>query len=190
MFQIHRLWPLAGALLLAACAGTNTPMPQAGATTGDAVSAATPQPGQVLQPSAAASTEPAVIAEPVRGGTVDEPKLLVLPPISQNTAVLALLDRAHHDSDVGRRDVAGASLERALRIEPRNPWLWHELAKLRLAQGEYAQAVSLAQKSNSFARRDRSLQSRNWRLIGDARVALGNRAGAEQALHRAEMLGQ
>jgi predicted Zn-dependent protease len=184
MFQIHRLWPLAGALLLAACAGTNTPVPQAGSTTEAAVSTATPLPGQVPQPSAAAE------AEPVRGGSVDEPKSLVLPPISENTAVLALLDRAHQDSEAGRRDVAGASLERALRIEPRNPWLWHELAQLRLAQGKYAQAVSLAQKSNSFARPDRSLQSRNWRLIGDARMALGNRVGAEQALHRAEMLGQ
>jgi predicted Zn-dependent protease len=190
MFRIHRLWLLSSALLLAACAGMNTPMPQAGAPAEGGVPAASPQAAQMPQPPAAASAAPAVIAEPVNGGSVDEPQSLVLPPISENTAVLALLDRAHMDSEAGRRDVAGASLERALRIEPRNPWLWHELAQLRLAQGQYAQAVSFAQKSNSFARRDRSLQSRNWRLIGDARVAQGNRAGAEQALHRAEMLDQ
>ena len=41
------------------------------------------------------------------------------------------------------------ALERALRIEPRNPSLWHELAGVRLLEGHYEQADSLAQRSNS-----------------------------------------
>jgi predicted negative regulator of RcsB-dependent stress response len=108
--------------------------------------------------------------------------------MSANHAVLALLDRARTENEAGRRDAAGGSLERALRIEPRNPWLWHELAQLRLAQGQYAQAVSLARKSTSFAGQDRHLQAANWRLIGDARVARGESAGAEQAFKRAAAL--
>jgi tetratricopeptide (TPR) repeat protein len=112
------------------------------------------------------------------------PKVIV----SDNRAVVALVDSARLDAGAGRREAAGASLERALRIEPRNAWLWHELAQVRIAQGQYAQAVSMAQKSNSFARQDRRLQAFNWRLIGDARVAQGNPSGAQQAFKRAAEL--
>ena len=46
---------------------------------------------------------------------------------------------------------AAASIERALRIEPRNPRLWQELARVRLKQGQYAQAENVAARSNSWA---------------------------------------
>jgi predicted Zn-dependent protease len=105
--------------------------------------------------------------------------------MSGNKAVIALLDRAQLDYAGGKREEAGASLERALRIEPRNPWLWHELAQLRLTQGQYAQAITLAQKSTSFAARERRLLALNWRVIGNARVAQGDSAGAERAFKQA-----
>ncbi len=105
--------------------------------------------------------------------------------VTSNQAVIALLDRARLDTGVGKQEAAGSSLERALRIEPRNPWLWNELAQVRLAQGQYAQAISLAQKANSFAVSDRRVQASNWRVIGNARVAQGNRSGADQAFKRA-----
>jgi len=112
------------------------------------------------------------------------------PVKSQNNAVIALLDLARTDNQAGRREAAGASLERAIRIEPRNPWLWHELAQLRLSQGQYEQTISLARKSNSFAGPDRRVQALNWRAIGDARIAQGDSAGAEQALKQATDLEQ
>lgn len=112
------------------------------------------------------------------------------PAMSENKAVIALLDRAQFDTGAGHHEAAGASLERALRIEPRNPWLWHQLAQLRLAQGQYAQAISVARKSISFAGQDRRLLSANWRVIGNARVAQGNSPEAEQAFDRAAELEQ
>ena len=115
-----------------------------------------------------------------------EPK----PVMSGNRAVVALLDRAELDSRAGKREEAGASLERALRIEPRNPWLWLELAQVRLAQGQYAQAITLARKSHSFAGHQPRLQSENWQVIGRARVAQGDKAGAEQAFKLANELAQ
>lgn len=121
----------------------------------------------------------AVVVEP-------EPKLLM----SGNRAVIALLDRAQLDNSAGKREAAGASLERALRIEPRNPWLWLELAQVRLAQGQYAQAITLARKSLSFAAHQPRLQSENWQVIGQARVAQGDKAGAEQAFRLAAELAQ
>jgi len=116
---------------------------------------------------------------------VVEPVPVPRPAMSGNRAVIALLDRAGMDNKAGKRDAAGASLERALRIEPRNPWLWLELAQVRLAQGQYAQAITLAHKSNSFAGRLPRLQSESWQLIGQARVAQGDSNGAEQAFKMA-----
>lgn len=139
-------------------------------------------PSAVAQPSDTVTPLPAVPPE-AGGGTVVPP-----PPVSSNRAVVALLERARQEAGSGRRESAGASLERALRIEPRNAWLWHELARLRLTQGQYAQAVSLAQKSNSLAVRERTLQALNWHLIADARIAQGNPAGAAQARQLAEEL--
>ena len=110
--------------------------------------------------------------------------------MSGNRAVIALLDRAQTDTESGQHEAAGASLERALRIEPRNPWLWLELAQVRLAQGQYAQAITLARKSNSFAGRQPRVQSENWQVIGNAHVAQGDSAGAEQAFKLATELAQ
>jgi predicted Zn-dependent protease len=112
------------------------------------------------------------------------------PAMSDNKAVIALLDRAQADTSAGQREAAGASLERALRIEPRNPWLWLELAQVRLAEGQYAQAITLARKSNSFAGRHHRVQAENWQVIGQARAAQGDSAGAEQAFKQAAELAK
>lgn len=151
------------ALLLVGCASAPT---QQTATSPESPTTETPQFGET----------PAIVVPETR------------PAMSGNRAVIALLDRAQLDSTSGNRESAGASLERALRIEPRNPWLWHELAQLRLTQGQYAQAITLASKSRSFAGQDKHLQALNWKLIGNARVALGDPTAAEQAFKQAEAL--
>jgi predicted Zn-dependent protease len=110
--------------------------------------------------------------------------------MSGNKAVIALLDQAQIDNGAGHRASADSSLERALRIEPRNPWLWHQLAQLRMDQGQYAQAVTLARKSNSFAGNRNGVLAANWQVIGQARVALGDPAGAEDAFKRAADFAQ
>jgi predicted negative regulator of RcsB-dependent stress response len=105
---------------------------------------------------------------------------------SDNTAVIALLNQAKNQSSAGRMDQANANLERALRIEPRNPVLWHELARLRLEQGQYRQAENMAAKSNILARTNRYLQAKNWRIIGEARSRRGDLQGAREAFKKAE----
>lgn len=105
---------------------------------------------------------------------------------SDNTAVMALLNQAESQSAAGRMDEAGANLERALRIEPRNPVLWHELARVRLEQGQYRQAENMAAKSNMLAGANRDLQAKNWRIIGEARSRRGDHQGAREAFERAE----
>jgi predicted Zn-dependent protease len=168
----------AGLLLLAGCAGVSTPPVTQPSTTLPAV----------LPPSATTAT-PETPAQQAGGEAIvvePEPK----PVMSGNKAIVALLDRAELDSKAGKREAAGALLERALRIEPRNPWLWLQLAQVRLAQGQYAQAITLARKSNSFGGRQPRLQAENWQVIGQARVAQGDTAGAEQAFKLAAELAQ
>ena len=184
MIRRYCLWLLAAGLLsLSGCASVTTQPPAQAAPTQPLSQEASPQ---AALPQAAPGQS--AIATPPSDGGITEPA--PRPPVSGNKAVIALLDRAHLDAESGRRESAGASLERALRIEPRNAWLWHEMAQLRLAQGLYAQAISLAQKSSSFASRERRLRALNWHLIGNARVAQGNRSGAEQAFKLAAELEQ
>ncbi len=104
----------------------------------------------------------------------------------ETIAIASLLDGARADTAAGRLANAAASLERALRIEPRNPRLWQELARVRLKQGDYAQAESTAARSNSWAGGDSGLRAENWRLIAQAREARGNAEGARSALEAAE----
>jgi predicted Zn-dependent protease len=103
-------------------------------------------------------------------------------------SVVALLDSADKYVRSNQLDKAGAALERALRIEPRNAGIWHDLAQIRLHQGQYQQAESLANNSSSLAGGNRALQARNWRLMAAARKASGNTAGAEEAEARAAQL--
>ena len=184
------LW--AGLLLLAGCASVRTESPTAPAP---AAATGVTLPREPL-PAGAPPQDMSAQTSPVQGGdaaqATDIPGAAPppLPPVSGNRAVVALLERAQLDAGAGRPDAAGATLERALRIEPRNAWLWHELAQLRLAQGQYAQAVALAQKSNSFAGTQRRLQAMNWHVIGEARIAQGNAEAGQKALALAAELEQ
>jgi len=80
------------------------------------------------------------------------------------------MESARTDAAAGRLVQAAGSLERALRIEPRNPRLWHELARVRLRQGDSGQAANLAARSNSFAGNDGALRAANQSIIEQARV--------------------
>jgi Tfp pilus assembly protein PilF len=91
----------------------------------------------------------------------------------ESVAIAGLMESARADTAAGRLANAAASLERALRIEPRNPRLWQELARVRLKQGEYAQVEGLAARSNSWAGSDSALRAENQRLMEQAREAAG-----------------
>ncbi|HRD50739.1 MAG: tetratricopeptide repeat protein [Candidatus Competibacter sp.] len=154
----------------------------------------TPAPRSAPNPAAVAtapspSVEPAPApAQPAAAPPPPAPPA-DLPPAEitreGNQAVVALLDSADKYVKSNQLDKAGAALERALRVEPRNAGIWHDLAQIRLHQGQYQQAESLASKSNNLASGNRALQARNWKVIASARKAAGNAAGAEEAEARA-----
>ncbi len=65
--------------------------------------------------------------------------------------VLALLTSARQQEGSGDLGSASASLERALRIAPREPQVLYRLAQVRLEQGDAAQAEQLAQRGTAGA---------------------------------------
>ena len=134
----------------------------------------------------------ATVRQPEPGGPFPEPAPPSPAPAArtENLAIAGLLDGARADAAAGRLANAAASLERALRIEPRNPRLWQELARVRLKQGEYAQVESVAARSNSWAGADNTLRAENWRLIAESREARGDADGARKALEAAGRMGR
>jgi tetratricopeptide (TPR) repeat protein len=76
-----------------------------------------------------------------------------------------LLKQSQQQRASGDLSAAADSLERALRIEPFNAWLWNRLAQLRLLQGRYAQAAALAGKSNALAGDSMRLREENQAII-------------------------
>jgi predicted Zn-dependent protease len=100
----------------------------------------------------------------------------------------SLLKESHKLQSEG--DIAGAvaSIERALRIEPRNAYLWNRLAHLRLDQGQGKRAAELAAKSTSLAGADAKLKIENWRMIAKVKRSSGDSNGAMRAEYKATEL--
>jgi predicted Zn-dependent protease len=103
------------------------------------------------------------------------------PEQSQRKAVASLMDQARMEESAGRLGNAAASMERAIRLAPRNPRLWQELARLRLNQRDYVQAEHVAMRSNTLSRGDYAIRAQNWNIIAQAREARGDTAGARSA---------
>ncbi len=108
---------------------------------------------------------------------------------THSSPVEELLKLSKQQQSEGNLDGAVASLERALRIEPRNAYLWNRLAHLRLDQGQGSRAAELAAKSRSLAGADTRLKADNWKLIAKVRSQAGDIQGARRATHEARMLG-
>lgn len=101
-------------------------------------------------------------------------------------AVIALMRRADTEQENGNLDYSASLLERAIRIEPKNPFLHLRLAQLRLEQGQQDQAEVLARKSNSLSGGNPYLLEKNWRVIAQSRQMNGDDSGAREASQRAD----
>jgi len=162
------------ALALAACASTPGRLP-GGAATGGA------EPGS----SAPGSSAPG-------GSSAQPPTTSPYPPPGRQfrlgAAASALVTQAHAQAGGGEYAAAGATLERALRIEPDNPLLWVELGRVQLSEGNAGQASGMGRKALALATGDPSAQASAWRLIADSLHAQGRTEDAVEAEQRAATL--
>lgn len=164
MIEHTRQWSLAPALavatftglFLAACAGS-TPAP----------------------------VEERVVEQQVRLPAREESAGVQVYPL-KNPAVVELTDQAGRAERSGDFDQAAILLERALRIQPRDPELLQHMAEVQLQQRDYEQALSFATRSYDIGPRVGEICARNWRTIGVSRERLGDEPGAREARGRAE----
>jgi tetratricopeptide (TPR) repeat protein len=110
-----------------------------------------------------------------------QPAAIVVPK-SPARDLLALADRHLAAGDHGS---AAAVIDRALQIAPGDALSWHKLAQLHFAEGQYAQAKSVALRSNALPSVKPSLKRSNWSLIESIERAMGNSAAGDAAAKRA-----
>ncbi len=142
-----------------------------------------PEPMAPSQPSTIEALEPSLPPPPAPSElTPFEPieATVVLSP-----AVGALVSAADQTSQAGDLESAAASIERAVRIEPRNATLFYKLALLRLKQSKPRLAEDLAKKSALLAATDNTLKKHCWLLIAHAREIQQDFAGAKAARAKA-----
>ncbi|MGA9573610.1 MAG: hypothetical protein WBS20_06665 [Lysobacterales bacterium] len=103
----------------------------------------------------------------------------------QNPAVKQLTAQANDAEKAGDLDKAGSYIERALRIQPRDPQLLQHMAEIKLQKEDWQQALNFAVRSYDIGPRVGEICSRNWRTIGVAREHLNDVNGASDAEARA-----
>ena len=109
-------------------------------------------------------------------------------PKPLSPAVLALVTEANKNSKEGDLESAVSTIERALRIDSRNPVLTYKLAELRLKQSKPRLAEDLAKKAALLSAGDRALKRQSWLLISEARRQQKNYYGAKEAKLKADSL--
>ncbi|HSN70044.1 MAG TPA: tetratricopeptide repeat protein [Steroidobacteraceae bacterium] len=109
-------------------------------------------------------------------------------PYTLGPASEALVSQARTQAAAGDYAVAAGTIERALRIEPENPLLWIELGRVRLVEGNAAQAESVGRKAASMARGDPRAEATAWLLVAEALQQRGRTAEAIEAESRARAL--
>ncbi len=170
-------------------------VPGAGSATSAPISAEPWTPG----PSTSGPIDTASVqAAPINQGTYNMPSTPSGIPSSASSGglsadeqldgpVLSLLTTAQQQQAGGDLNGASSSLERAQRVAPREPQVLYRLAQVRMAQGDAPQAEQFARRGLSLANGRPDLQASLWALIGDARAAQGDAAGAAQARQKAKV---
>lgn len=134
-------------------------------------------------PQAPAPVDERVAAEQVRAPSAAEAAGLQVFAL-RNPAVVELSNAALQAEQVGDLSRAATLLERAIRIEPRDPDLLQQMAEVRLDQGQWDQAESHARRSFDVGPRVGEICQRNWRTIAVALDRQGDTQGAREARER------
>jgi hypothetical protein len=173
------------ALVLAVAAGCAAPPFKSGPPAPTAPSPSGRGPTLPTVPPPGSTTEPVIEAPAPAQLPRERPKVA---PATLSPASKALVSQAQAQRKRGDLPGATVSLERALRIEPRNPLLWVEMGRLRMDQRNYPQAEAMGRKALSMAIGDSRTQSQAWQLVADALRARGRNVEAQEALERSQGL--
>jgi Flp pilus assembly protein TadD len=135
-------------------------------------------------PSGPAPVEESEVESRIRQAARDDSDGVQVFPL-RNPAVEELMASATQAEQDGEADRAAMLLERALRIQPRDPELLQQVAEIKLQQAQYQQALNFAVRSYDVGPKVGEICSRNWRTIALAKERLEDLAGAAEAEQRA-----
>ena len=96
-------------------------------------------------------------------------------------AIVALLEEANQAESEGDTASQIAILERAVRIEAKNAYLWNRLARANMRNGKWQQVLNMARRSNSLAGGNHQLQLDNWNLILQVKEKVNDKQGMLEA---------
>ncbi len=128
------------------------------------------------------ASKPEFLAPPQPLPPAFEP-LETFAPLSPAVSALALA--AAQNSKSGNIESATTTIERAIRIEPRNATLYYKLALLKLKQSKPRLAEDLAKKAVLLASNDAQLKKHSWLLVARAREMQGDLEGGKEARAKA-----
>ncbi|MCJ8297348.1 MAG: tetratricopeptide repeat protein [Pseudomonadales bacterium] len=104
----------------------------------------------------------------------------------QNQATIALLNTAKYQTTSGKLRAAQSSLERALRISPKDPEVYQSLGEVHRQLGEFAQAEQFVLKGIAVAAGQSSKLRRLWSALAKIRSQAGDTVGANQAFQKSQ----
>lgn len=184
MFNL--LFVLAISLALSAC--SIAPVQQSAPVVATPATSTQPEPAPVVAPVASAVLE----TQPLTPTEVVEPSIPLAGTATHTYTLSAATKSLVAQATTQRKSrnfvQAAATLERALRIEPKNPLLWIEYGQLRMDEKNFTQAESMARKALASAIGDLRTQANAWRLIADSYKARNRNGEAQQAYERANSL--
>ncbi|NOQ15948.1 MAG: hypothetical protein GQ581_02715 [Methyloprofundus sp.] len=106
--------------------------------------------------------------------------------VKKSPVIIKLMGDADKSIKLGEFNVAAATLERAVRISPREAEVFNKLAYVRFKQRKWELAENLAKKSALLAQGNNTLKKKNWLLISSIRKQKGDHKGANFALLKAK----
>jgi len=93
-------------------------------------------------------------------------------PTPHSQAAASLHEKARGYLAMGKYSQAELTIERALRIDPRNAQIWFTLAQTKFMQKDYTQTINMCLKSKSLTNQNDRLQRMNNELISQAQMNL------------------
>lgn len=104
----------------------------------------------------------------------------------QKPATVALLNTASYQTNNGRLRAAQSSLERALRISPKDPEVYLSLGEVHRRLGEFVQSEQITLKGIAVASGQSVKLRKLWTALAKIRSEAGDTVGANKAFQKSQ----
>ena len=126
--------------------------------------------------------------DPLQGDTPTDASGLDRSLGQMSPAIARLIQQA--DEAIANNDWSNAisTLERALRINPKQAETWSRLSVANYGKQQYQQAIQMARRSNSHISNNNELKAYNWLMMSRAHEQLGDLEQSRQAAETSQQL--